>query len=68
MAQTEVTTLDILIPCHNRANDIEKLINHLYKMECPSNIRFTIHVIDDLSTDNSVETIKNLQKNIHHYS
>ena len=62
MVQTEVTTLDILIPCHNRANDIEKLINHLYKMECPINIRFTIHVIDDLSTDNSVEKIKNLQK------
>ncbi|MBO6072388.1 glycosyltransferase family 2 protein [bacterium] len=56
------TTVDILIPCHNRANDIKNLINHLYSIECPKNIKFSIHVIDDLSSDNSVETIKNLQK------
>lgn len=56
------TTVDILIPCHNRATDIKNLINHLYSIECPENIKFSIHVIDDLSSDNSVETIKNLQK------
>ena len=61
MSQSNITTLDILIPCHNRAKDIEKLINHLYKMQCPSNIKFEIHVIDDLSSDNSVEIIKKLQ-------
>ena len=56
------TTVDIMIACHNRAKDIEKLINHFYKIECPTNIKFFIRIVDDCSSDNSVAIIKSLQK------
>ena len=55
-------SLNILITCHNRAKDVEKLINRFYTIICPKNVNFSIHIIDDASTDNSATIIEKLQK------
>lgn len=55
-------SVNILILSHNRAKSICKLINHFYKLICPSNVQFSISIIDDKSTEDNVYLIKEIQK------
>lgn len=63
MTECSSTTIDFLILSHNRCQKICKLINHLYQIPCPSNVKFCIYVIDDVSADDTVEEIKKMQIN-----
>lgn len=63
MTEIASTTIDFLILSHNRCQKICKLINHLYQIPCPSNVKFCIYVIDDASAYDTVQEIKKMQIN-----
>lgn len=61
--------LSVIIPTHNRAEILEKCLEHLHNSQFPKN-KFEIIVIDDASTDNTEHVVINAQKqnqNISYY-
>ena len=56
------STLSILIPAFNEALTIEKILDKILAVKLPENFTKEIIIIDDASTDNTVEVIRNYQK------
>ena len=55
------TMSDILIPCYNGGKTIEKLVNRIYQLNCPSNLILSVTIIDDGSIDDSFAIISQLK-------
>jgi len=53
-----IKELSIIVPCYNYGNYIEECLESIFKNK--HNISFDVTVIDDKSTDDSLETIKRL--------
>jgi len=47
--------VSIIVPTYNRANDIERVVNSLLKIDYPN---YEIIVVDDCSKDNTTQTLK----------
>jgi glycosyltransferase involved in cell wall biosynthesis len=61
--------LSVIIPTHNRAEILEKCLQHLHNSQFPKN-KFEIIIIDDASTDNTqqvVEKAKETNPNINYF-
>ncbi len=56
----KIYSIDMIIPCYNEGETIEKTINHILESDYPGLKK--IIVVDDCSTDNSFEIIKKLAK------
>lgn len=55
---TETTKFSIIIPFRNEAENLLNLLQSLYKLDYPHQ-KFEVLLVDDDSTDNSVEIIQN---------
>ena len=51
----------IIIPIYNEAQNIESLINEIYTT-LDNSYKFELLLVNDKSTDNTIEVVKNLQK------
>ena len=54
--------LSIIVPIFNERNTLETIIKKLVKLKLYNNIKKEIIIIDDCSTDGSVNTIKKYTK------
>ncbi len=58
--------VDIVIPCHNEEDSAPALISELQaatkeaKAKCPLRLSFNLYIVDDGSTDGTVETFRHL--------
>ena len=57
----KIVPISIVIPCYNESKLIGNTIEHLQKSDYPKNM-IEILIVDDKSTDNSVEVIKSYMK------
>lgn len=63
--------LSIIVPVHNEAKTLEKIIEKVIQFKLPNNIEKEVIIIDDESSDKSYKIIENLSekyKNIRPYS
>ena len=51
-------TLSIIIPCYNEEKYLSKVLQNIYKVNLPENIRKEIIIINDGSTDNTYNIIE----------
>tara|TARA_Y100000748_G_scaffold303376_1_gene308272 strand:- start:894 stop:1985 length:1092 start_codon:yes stop_codon:yes gene_type:complete len=54
--------ISIIIPCKNEESLISECIESILKFELPKNIKTEILIIDGISTDNTCDIIKKIQK------
>ncbi|MFT4802185.1 MAG: glycosyltransferase involved in cell wall biosynthesis [Flavobacteriaceae bacterium] len=54
--------ISVLIPCFNNANSIKKLVKEICTLLENNRINYEIILIDDCSTDNSFDIIKNISR------
>ena len=57
----EDITLSIFVPCFNEENDIVTALNNI--KEGVQNINYEVLVVDDASTDKTLEVIEKFKKN-----
>ena len=55
--------LSIIVPVYNEVNTLEIIIKKLVNLNLYNNIKKEIIIIDDFSTDGSVEIIEKYQNN-----
>lgn len=51
-------TLSIIVPAYNEENTILEILELLYKLELPKNLKKEIVIVDDCSKDNTLSLIK----------
>lgn len=51
-------TLSIIVPAYNEENTILEILELLYKLELPNNLKKEIVIVDDCSKDNTLSLIK----------
>ena len=56
-------TLSILIPAYNEGKTIHEILNKVKEVKLINDINKEIIVINDHSTDNTVDVVKNYMKN-----
>lgn len=64
MSETKVTSLAILMTCHNRRETTLRCLNGLHKQVGISDINLTTFVVDDGSTDGTSDAIKKKYPNV----
>lgn len=63
--EQNILNFSILIPVRNEAENIEALLHSIYKIDYNKS-HYEVIAIDDHSTDNTVEIVKNLTKDYDH--
>lgn len=58
MGEFEITIISIIVPCHNEKTTIGKCLRAIFDSKLPNNVTIEVIVVNDRSTDGSVEVIK----------
>ena len=58
MEGLSIIKVSVVVPCHNEEDTIERCLNSLYATEIPSGVAMEVIVVNDRSTDRSLEIIK----------
>lgn len=56
--EIEITVVSIVVPCHNEEDTIGRCLKAIFESKLPDNVTTEVIVVNDRSTDGSVEIIK----------